>query len=56
MRNATRCLQAAGGSVAADKDGAAAVEVSPLLSYAGEGLQGRCEGRTFDARVVLEPQ
>lgn len=42
-------VAAAGGSVTAP----GGVEVSPLVSYAGEGLEGRCGGRVF--AQPLEP-
>lgn len=38
-----RWVQEAGGSVT----GAEGVEVSPLVSYAGEGLADLCSGKTF---------
>ncbi len=49
LRNATHALrrwvEAAGGNVACP-DG---IEVSPIVSYAGEGLHDLCAGRTFPA-------
>ena len=36
-------VEAAGGSVECPEG----VEVSPLVSYAGEGLEGLCSGKTF---------
>ena len=47
-------MQAAGGSVAVGEGAAANVEVSPLVSYAGEGLTERCAGRTFEANTAIE--
>ena len=44
--------QAAGGSL--NEDAVGTVEVSPLVSYGGEGLQGRCEGNTFQANTNIE--
>eukprot|EP00003_Mantamonas_plastica_P024213 TRINITY_DN4477_c0_g1_i1.p1 TRINITY_DN4477_c0_g1~~TRINITY_DN4477_c0_g1_i1.p1 ORF type:complete len:482 (-),score=179.98 TRINITY_DN4477_c0_g1_i1:334-1779(-) len=43
---------AAGGTVQGDDD--AIVEVSPMLSYAGEGLEDKCAGKVFDAPVYIE--
>lgn len=39
-----RWVERAGGLVQAGEG----VEVSPLLSYAGEGLEGVCAGQSFD--------
>lgn len=36
----------AGGALADEEEGC--VEVGPLASYAGEGLEPLCTGRTFD--------
>ncbi len=41
---------AAAGSAAATPPG---VEVSPLLSYAGEGLEAVCKGQTFANGTVI---
>ncbi len=45
-------VRAAGGVVV---DGAEGVEVSPLASYAGEGLEARVAGRTFNELTTIEP-
>ena len=42
-----RWVQAAGGLVKLDGRHAQGVEVSPTVSYAGEGLQALCSGRTL---------
>lgn len=45
-----RWVEAAGGVV----EGEAGVEVCPLVSYAGEGLEGRCRGRVFSEAYPAE--
>lgn len=50
---ARRWIAAAGGSVEGSVD--APVEISPLLSYSGEGLQDRVVGRTLSAPCHVEP-
>jgi hypothetical protein len=39
-------VRAAGGTIDLETPGAG-VEVSPLVSYAGEGLDSLCAGRSF---------
>lgn len=52
-----RWVEAAGGVVRdASGSGAGGVEVSPLLSYAGEGLEGIVAGRAFEGGLVPELQ
>jgi UDP-N-acetylglucosamine/UDP-N-acetylgalactosamine diphosphorylase len=46
-----RWIAAAGGTV----EGDGPVEVCPLVSYAGEGLEERCGGKGFPTPVLLEP-
>lgn len=46
-------MEESGGSVAQEDD---VVEVSPLVSYAGEGLGPLVDGKTFDAAYVSELQ
>lgn len=45
-------IQAAGGVIEGEET--ATVEVSPLLSYAGEGLEELVRGKTFKAPIHLE--
>jgi len=47
-------LENAGGRVAAVKDTEAVVEFSPLLSYSGENLESRVNGKEFRAPVYLK--
>jgi UDP-N-acetylglucosamine/UDP-N-acetylgalactosamine diphosphorylase len=42
---AQRWIKAAGGEIAGDKE---VLEISPLLSYSGEGLADKVAGKTFD--------
>lgn len=49
----TSWVESAGGRMVADD---LAIEVSPLVSYAGEGLQRWCEGTTFNTSYDLELQ
>ena len=42
-------VEVAGGSV----EGPGGAEVAPLLSFAGEGLAGRCAGATFCAGAEI---
>lgn len=51
MRLHREWVVAAGGKVDGGVD--AVVEVAPSLSYAGEGLSGRCSGCTFARNSVL---
>lgn len=50
MAQSRRFIEAAGGSIDGDGD----VEVSPLVSYSGEGLDERCAGKTFTPPVMIE--
>ncbi|KAK9823478.1 hypothetical protein WJX72_003019 [[Myrmecia] bisecta] len=43
----TRWVKAAGGGIRIDRGAAQGVEVCPLVSYQGEGLEAICKGRTF---------
>lgn len=49
----TKWVVAAGGTVKQQAD-EPLIEVAPLLSYAGEGLEARCSGKAFDAKTCLE--
>ena len=54
-------VEAAGGSLPASaeeegEEGSNAVEVSPLVSYDGEGLQPLVEGRSFKEAYDLDLQ
>ena len=54
-------MEAAGGSLPTSaeeegEEGSNAVEVSPLVSYAGEGLQPLVEGRSFKEAYDLDLQ
>ena len=40
----------AGGQVEAG----GSIEISPLLSYAGENIESRAKGQTFNSTVILE--
>lgn len=53
MQQGKRWLQAAGATVVSADDGSAGIEVSPLISYGGEGLE-KFKGRTITAPAVLE--
>ncbi|EDN07906.1 UDP-N-acetylglucosamine pyrophosphorylase [Histoplasma capsulatum] len=53
MRQGARWIRAAGGVVEAESDETSGVEVSPLISYAGEGLDF-LKGRTIKAPAVIE--
>ena len=54
--NACRWVEAAGGHVTTSQG----IEVSPLVSYGGEGLQQLCEGQTlsasFDSKLQVSLQ
>ncbi len=47
-------MEDSGGALADEEEGV--VEVSPLVSYAGEGLAPLTEGKTFEEAYVLELQ
>eukprot|EP00747_Dinoflagellata_sp_TGD_P162639 gnl/TRDRNA2_/TRDRNA2_180459_c0_seq1.p1 gnl/TRDRNA2_/TRDRNA2_180459_c0~~gnl/TRDRNA2_/TRDRNA2_180459_c0_seq1.p1 ORF type:complete len:477 (-),score=122.71 gnl/TRDRNA2_/TRDRNA2_180459_c0_seq1:28-1458(-) len=49
-----RWVTEAGGKIEGSDD--AILEVSPLLSYSGEGLAARCEGQTIAAPCHMAPQ
>ncbi len=49
-------VEAAGGRLAGAAAAAGGVEVSPLVSYAGEGLEGLARGRVYDKLYVEELQ
>ncbi|OAX81019.1 hypothetical protein ACJ72_04647 [Emergomyces africanus] len=55
MRQGKRWIQAAGGIVESESEEASGVEVSPLISYAGEGL-AFLKGRTIKAPAVIESE
>ncbi|EEH48228.1 UDP-N-acetylglucosamine diphosphorylase [Paracoccidioides brasiliensis Pb18] len=55
MRQGERWVRAAGGLVESESEDAAGVEVSPLISYAGEGL-GFLKGRVIKAPAVIESE
>ncbi|GLI69408.1 hypothetical protein VaNZ11_014011 [Volvox africanus] len=50
----TRWVEDSGGSMADEEEGV--IEISPLVSYAGEGLAPLVEGKTFEEAYVLELQ
>jgi len=52
MDQGKRWLQAAGATVVSEKEGDG-IEVSPLMSYGGEGLE-KLKGKTITAPAVLE--
>jgi len=54
MQQGTRWLQAAGATVVSEGD-ETGIEVSPLISYGGEGLE-KLKGKTITAPAVLEKE
>lgn len=55
MQQGARWIRAAGGTVVSESEKAGGVEVSPLISYAGEGLNF-VDGRQITAPAVLEKE
>ncbi|EEQ86774.1 hypothetical protein RJZ56_006160 [Blastomyces dermatitidis] len=55
MRQGARWIQTAGGIVETESEEASGVEVSPLISYGGEGL-GFLKGKTIKAPAVIESE
>ncbi|KAK2787458.1 UDP-N-acetylglucosamine pyrophosphorylase [Onygenales sp. PD_12] len=55
MSQGAQWVQAAGGIVVTEPEQASGVEVSPLISYGGEGL-GFLNGRTIKAPAVIESE
>ncbi|KAI9791712.1 MAG: UDP-N-acetylglucosamine pyrophosphorylase [Peltula sp. TS41687] len=55
LQQGRRFIEAAGATVVSESDNNAGVEVSPLISYAGEGLES-LRGRTIKAPAVIEKE
>lgn len=49
-----RYLTAAGGTLTPAADGAEEVEISPLASFEGEGLEELAKGKTFASPALVD--